>query len=575
VNPAEELAELRRRANAWIAGDPDPTTRVELQRIVDHGDERELSERFVPLEFGTAGLRGLLGAGPGRMNRAVVIRTTYGLARHVLSEVPDAAMRGVIVGHDARTMSHELAEEVAAVLAAAGMVVHRFEELVPTPLVSFAVQHLGAAVGIMITASHNPGAYNGYKVYWSNGAQLLAPHDRGVAREIEAAPEANSVPREPTSARIRAVPRGVEEAYLAGVEKLAPTRSVRNALRIVYTPLHGVGHRLADSAMARAGFAKLIAVADQVVPDPSFPTVPFPNPEEPGALDHALALGRKEGADLVIAHDPDADRLAVAARNQDGELVQLTGNQLGALLGHYLLTEDPDAGPRAVISTIVSSPMLGVMARELGAHYEETLTGFKWIVARGLELEREGKRFVFGYEEAIGYTIGSLVRDKDGIGAGVVAAELAALEKQRGSTLWNRLDELYRRFGVFASLQRSVTVQGADGLARIAARMSDLRAHPLGRVDERRVVEWRDHAAQRVTLGDNTTRALGLPASDVLAYEIEGGSRLVIRPSGTEPKLKYYVDHRETVAAGESPQAAEARAKRVMEGLLEAVMLRA
>jgi phosphomannomutase len=276
----------------------------------------------------------------------------------------------------------------------------------------------------------------------------------------------------------------------------------------------------------------------------------------------------------VIAHDPDADRLAVAARNEEGNLVQLTGNQLGSLLGHYLLSEDTRKGERAVISTIVSSPMLCAIARELGAHHEETLTGFKWIVARGLDLEREGKRFVFGYEEAIGYTIGDLVHDKDGIGAGVVAAELTALQKARGRSLLEHLYDLYRRFGFYASQQKSVTMQGADGAARIAASMSDLRKNPPERIGRHPIVEWRDHAAKRAVPRGESTRTLDLPPSDVLAYELAGGSRLVIRPSGTEPKLKLYVDHRETIAPGEPIATAAGRAGATMGAVLsDAVLL--
>lgn len=573
MSAGTDLPELRRRAAAWIAGDPDPATRAELAEIVARDDAHELGERLLtPLEFGTAGMRGLIGAGPGRINRAVVMRTTYGLARHVLAEVPDAASRGAVVGYDARRMSRELAGDAAAVLAAAGFVVHAFGDVVPTPLVSFAVTHLGAAVGIMITASHNPADYNGYKVYWSNGVQLITPHDREITGEIDRAPDANAVPREPASPAIRVLSPDIEESYLAGVEKLAPTRSQRASLRIAYTPLHGVGYRLAQRAMTRAGFAELLVVPEQVAPDPAFPTTSFPNPEEPGALDRALALGRRENADLVLAHDPDADRLAVAARDEDGALVQLTGNQIGVLLGHYLLTEDPKKGDRAVISTIVSSPMLGAIARELGVHHEETLTGFKWIVTRGLELEREGKRFIFGYEEAIGYVVGGLVHDKDGIGAGMVVAELAALLRERGSSLHGCLGELYRRFGLHASLQASVVGQGAAGSARMAAHMAELRAHPPERIGERRVVEWRDHATRSAVVRGAAARTLGLPPSDVLAYEIEGGTRLVIRPSGTEPKLKYYVDHREAIGLHESQKVAEERARRVMDAVLSAAI---
>jgi phosphomannomutase len=346
-------------------------------------------------------------------------------------------------------------------------------------------------------------------------------------------------------------------------------RSGRESLRIVYTPLHGVGGRIAARAMTDAGFAPLLVVGEQALPDPRFPTVEFPNPDEPGALDRALALGAREHADLVLAHDPDADRLAVAARNEDGELAQLTGNQVGVLLGHYLLTEDARRDARAVVSTIVSSPMLSAIARDLGVTFAETLTGFKWIVSRGLELEGEGKRFVLGYEEAIGYAIGPLVRDKDGIGAGVVVAELASLEHDRGRTLFDRLGDLYRRYGLYASRQRSIAAPGADGLERVAAYMTDLRARTPPSFGGRRVVACRDYLHDIARADDGSTCPLGLPRADALAYDLEGETRLVIRPSGTEPKLKYYVDHREPMGASGSLRTTEARAEQAIAQVLD------
>ena len=386
---------LRSRAESWLRGDPDEATRAELTSILARRDREELHERFgQSLEFGTAGLRGLLGAGPNRMNRAVVIRTSLGLVRTVLSEVPRAAERGIVIGYDARRNSEVFARDAAGVFAAAGVKVFWFDDVVTTPLTAFAVVHLEAAAGIMVTASHNPADYNGYKVYGPNGAQIIPPLDETVARAIAAAPDANLVPRSSfDDARANGLVASVEDdlaqSYLTGVTALLCAREVRPPLRIAYTPLHGVGYSLAARAFLAAGFSALSSVPEQTRPDPTFPTVRFPNPEERGVLDLAILHARRTGADLVLANDPDADRLAVAVKDGNGVFVQLSGNQVGVLLGHYVITQDSRRDARAVITTIVSSPMLGEMARELGIHYEETLTGFKWIATRALELKAQ------------------------------------------------------------------------------------------------------------------------------------------------------------------------------------------
>jgi len=558
--------ELERAAEAWRLADPDEATREELAGILARGDRRELVERFSrSLEFGTAGLRGLMGAGPNRMNRAVVIRTSAGLVASLLEELGDAAERGIVVGYDARRQSRTFADDAASVFAAAGVRVHWFPDVVPTPLVAFAVRHLRAAAGVVVTASHNPAEYNGYKVYWSNGAQIVPPRDHAIAHFVAAVPAANLVPRVSrevgiAEGRIRSVPREVEAHYLSGIRELLLAPRVRPELSVVYTPLHGVGFALVNRAMKESGFGEMTPVPEQVEPDPGFPTAPFPNPEEKGVLDRAVALARKSGADLVLANDPDADRLAVAVRNDAGEFVQLSGNQVGVLIGHYLLTADPRRDARAVIASIVSSPMLGEIARQLGVHYEETFTGFKWIANRAMELTREGKRFVFGYEEALGYCIGDLVRDKDGVSAAVLFAEIASVCRQRGSSVFAYLCELYRRYGLYASRQRSVILPGIDGAARIDSLMKALRESPPDGVGARRVIERRDYAARLAVGGDGSQSALRLPQSDVLAYALEGDTRVIVRPSGTEPKIKCYFDHREPVAQDEPIAAAEQRA---------------
>jgi phosphomannomutase len=553
---------IRAAARAWLAGDPDPSTRAELLALLDADDMTELMSRFAAVvEFGTAGMRALLGAGPARMNRAVVIRACAGLASHWLARTPDAKARGVVVACDARHMSRTFADDAAGVFAAGEWRVHRFAEPVPTPLLAFAVAHLRAAAGVMITASHNPALYNGIKIYGASGAQVIPPEDADIARAIAEAPEAVGVPRdsmEEAQAKRLLVEVGpdVGDAYVEAVGALRLTPKPRAPLTIVYTPLHGVGLAWAARALAAAGFAAPVAVPEQAMPDPRFPTAPFPNPEERGTLDLALGLARKKAADLVVANDPDADRLAVAVPGGDGAFVPLTGNQIGVLLGHHLLTARPARGERAVISTIVSSPMLGVIARALGVHYEETLTGFKWIADRALALAREGMRFVFGYEEALGYAVSDIVMDKDGISAAVVFADLAATCKSRGISVLAYLEELYRQFGLYASSQRTVSLAAESGAGH-ALMVKLRRAHPA-HLGGRAIRAWRDYAVAAAPGGGR------LPPSDVLAYELEGDTRVIVRPSGTEPKLKCYLDHREPLAQDEPLAAAEERAARAM-----------
>jgi phosphomannomutase len=589
---ADDLAEhtLAARAERWAKDDPDPHTQAEIRALLAHAakggesaarEHLDLADRFAgALEFGTAGLRGVIGGGPNRMNRAVVARTTWGLAQHLLASVRDAAKRGVVVGYDGRKMSREFAEDTAAVLAAAGVRAILSTEPIPTPLCAFAVQNLNAAGGVMITASHNPPEYNGYKVYWENAAQIIPPVDVAIAKRIDAAPAANKIPR-PSLDEARAkrhlddLSPAVERAYLDAVLALSvhPKEGERQ-ITIVYTPLHGVGDKVARLAFGEAGFRSVSSVPEQQKPDGAFPTVAFPNPEEKGAMDLSFALARRIKADLVLANDPDADRLAVAVplRTSPTGYFQLTGNQVGILLGHYLLTEKPAKGPRCVLASIVSSPLLGHIANKLGVHYEETLTGFKWIANRAMELEREQKlEFVFGYEEALGYTVGDVVRDKDGISAAVMMSELCAVLRTRGRGLLEELEAIHRTYGLFVSSQVNVTKKGAAGLEEIRAIMNGLRAAPPRKIGAHDVVAVSDYeAASRTTLASGEVSKLTLPKSNVLAFDLAGGSRIIARPSGTEPKVKFYFDVREPVAEGEALAAAETRATGMMKALSEA-----
>lgn len=584
-----DVAELLHRARAWAEHDPDPTTRAEIDDLVSAPDptKTDLADRFAAsLEFGTAGLRGVIGAGPNRMNRAVVLKTTWGLGRYLVQYVEGGADRGVAVGYDGRRMSRELAEDTACALAALGIRAWLFDDVVPTPLLAFAVAHLGCAGGVMITASHNPPEYNGYKAYWGNGAQIIPPIDVGIARAIAGAPPADQVPRlelEEAKKRgfVRIVGGDLEQRYLDEVSALSVRKDGDRALRVVYTPMHGVGDKLARLAFARAGFGEVHSVPEQQEPDGAFPTVAFPNPEEKGAMDLAFALAREKSADLVIANDPDADRLAVALPSPGAPqgFVQLTGNQVGVLLGHYLLTggladeasADRSKGEPLVIASIVSSPMLGVIARALGAHYEEVLTGFKWIANRAMDLKKDkGLRLVFGFEEALGYTVGELVRDKDGISAAVLFAELTAVLRARGASVLEHLEALYRRYGLFTSSQVNVTRKGVEGLAELRAIMARLRESPPSRIGDHDVVAVRDYLRQVARDRDGKQTALDLPKSDVLGFELASGSRVIARPSGTEPKAKFYFDVREPIAEGESFASAQARAEATMKSLADA-----
>ena len=566
--------ELALKVQSFIDDDPDGESRAELTALVAKGAWDDLAERFrAPLEFGTAGLRGVLGAGENRMNRAVIIKTTAGLAAYLRATVADVATRGVVLGRDARRGSPEFIEEAAAVLAGAGIPAHVFEldgesTIVPTPFVSYAVRQLRAAAGVMVTASHNPPEYNGYKVYAANSAQIVPPIDAGIAAAIAAVRSVRAVPRlSRDEARAkglrRAVPRAVLDGYYDDVSRRARHREGNDALRIVYTPMHGVGDAFAHELFARLGFTHVVSVPEQRRPDGSFPTVRFPNPEEPGALDLAFALARKERADLIIANDPDADRLAIAVPDGRGDYVQLDGNQVGVLLGHYLLADDPSpAEDRLAIATIVSSPLLEMICRGLGVRYASTLTGFKWITNRAMEIEAmTGTTFVFGYEEALGYTVDAVVRDKDGVSAAARFAELSASLKRRGETVLGRLESIYRQFGLVVSKQHNVTRPGSEGAAAIKREMAAMRAAPPRRIGDERVVGVRDYLHKvRTSFDGNEPEPLELPASDVLAFELEGGSRVTMRPSGTEPKIKYYLDVVEPLAANESFDIGRARA---------------
>lgn len=561
-----DFGAIRERAEKWLEADPDPVTAGEIRGLMEREDRAALVERFAaPLQFGTAGLRGIIGGGLNRMNRAVVRRTTAGLARYLKEKIPSSREMGVVVGRDARQMSLEFAEDGARVLAAEGIRVWVFPEVVPTPVTSFGVTHLGAAAGIMITASHNPPEYNGYKVYWENGAQIIPPHDRGIAVAIESIIDAKAIRLADLSESRncglwREIGPEVGKAYREAVLKLRCHPKIRPGLKIVYSALHGVGATWVEQVFREANFAPPYSVAAQHEPDGRFPTVRFPNPEEPGALDLSLALAKDVNADLILANDPDADRLAVVIRNSEGALQPLSGNEVGVLMGHYLLTQSPVQREKPlVITTIVSSGQLKRMAQDLGALYDETLTGFKWIANCAMErAATEGAQFIFGYEEALGYCVGTVTRDKDGISAALIFAELAGWCQSRGVTVQAYLEEIQRRYGVFASKQRSLTFPGAAGAQTISRIMDGFRSKPPATIGANEVERVLDYLSSH--------------SSNVLAFALKSGSRVTLRPSGTEPKIKFYFEHREPTIDDEAISYTRDRANRYLADLEKAFL---
>ncbi|MFG3284895.1 phospho-sugar mutase [Streptomyces sp. NPDC048111] len=535
--------DLIARAQAWLAEDPDAETREELAKLIESSADAEhaaeLAARFSgTLQFGTAGLRGELGAGPMRMNRSVVIRAAAGLAAYLKAKGQGDGL--VVIGYDARYKSADFARDTAAVMVGAGLRATVLPRPLPTPVLAYAIRHLGAVAGVEVTASHNPPRDNGYKVYLGDGSQIVPPADAEIAAEIAAVASLHDVPRPESGWEV--LGDEVLDAYLARTDAVLTPGSPRTA-NVVYTAMHGVGKDVLLAAFARAGFPEPVLVAEQAEPDPAFPTVAFPNPEEPGAMDLAFATARRADPDIVLANDPDADRCAAAVKDRDGQWRMLRGDEVGALLAAHLVTK----GVTGVFAeSIVSSSLLGRIAEAAGLGYEETLTGFKWIA------RVDGLRY--GYEEALGYCVDPEgVRDKDGITAALAFAELASVLKEQGRTVLDLLDELALAHGLHATDQLSVRV---EDLTVISDAMARLREQPPTAL-----------AGLAVTRAEDLTEGTEqLPPTDGLRYYLEG-ARVIVRPSGTEPKLKCYLEVVVPVASADELAAARARAAELLAGI--------
>ncbi|MDH6017423.1 phospho-sugar mutase [Vibrio splendidus] len=533
----------------WLARDPDPRTREELQHLIDEGMHDELEDRFTQrLEFGTAGLRGKVGCGPNRMNRLVIQETATGLGHYLIEHVANASMRGVVVGYDGRLDSKQFAIDTASVLTALGIKVYLTSDVAATPIVAFGIEHFNAAAAVVVTASHNPPEYNGFKVYWENGAQIIPPHDAGIAAEIDIASTKPiplmSLSDAETQGKLVWLTEGYYQTYRAAINQSPyvskETESANTT--ITYTAMHGVGAKMAEDLLHDAGFHKVFSVAEQREPDGNFPTVNFPNPEEKGAMDLVVNLAKSVDADIACANDPDADRFAVAvrtddkAKTDDASYKMLTGDQVGVLFAHYLLSK-PHTKNQLVGNSIVSSTLLEKVAQSHGATYFQTLTGFKWLANIGMQLEDEQNEFLFAYEEALGYTIGTQVRDKDGLSAIVVFAQLVEELKSQGRTVWDLLAQISFEHGVHTNAQRSIALDPDSpsiGSKLRAAQPKAINGVAISVIEDLQ-------SSLRFVIGGNT-EAINLPSSDVLIYHLEDGTRIIVRPSGTEPKVKVYYE---------------------------------
>ena len=531
----------------------DEATKEELKNIAE--DDNEIKERFyMDLEFGTAGLRGIIGAGTNRMNIYVVRRATQGLANYIAKV--DKKSQGVAIAYDSRHMSPEFAEEAALCLAANGIKAYIFESLRPTPELSFAVRHLGCVAGINVTASHNPPEYNGCKVYWEDGAQITPPHDSGIMGEVKSISDWNTVKTMDKAEAEKAglfqvIGKEVDDAYMAELKKqvlhMDAIKAEGKNLKVVYTPLHGTGNIPARRILKELGFENVYVVKEQELPDGDFPTVSYPNPEAAEAFELGLKLAKEVDADLVLATDPDADRLGVRVKDKNGEYHDLTGNMSGCLLANYEISQKkaingslPEDG--ALIKTIVTTNLADAIAKGYGVKLIEVLTGFKFIGQQILGFEQSGKgSYLFGFEESYGCLIGTYARDKDAIVATMALCEAAAYYKTQGKTLWDAMIEMYEQFGYYKDAIQSVTMKGIEGLQKIQEIMNSLRQNPPAEFAGHKVVAVRDYKADTITdVITGAVKPTGLPNSNVLYYELTDDAWVCVRPSGTEPKVKFY-----------------------------------
>jgi len=550
------MIQARENYNKWLNYNGlDADLKTQLLEIAN--DENEINERFYrDLSFGTAGLRGVIGAGTNRMNIYTVRRATQGLATLICAEGEEAKARGVAIAYDSRLYSDRFAKEAAKVLVANGIKAYLFDELRPTPELSFTIRHLNCISGIIITASHNPAKYNGYKVYWEDGAQMPPQFADRVLENINATDIFEGVKivsdaEADNSDLLTIIGEEVDKAYLDNVFAQSLNKDlvekIADNFKIVYTPFHGAGNKLVRRILSMIGVKNVYVVKEQELPDPAFPTVKSPNPENPEGFSYAIDLANEVGCSFIIGTDPDSDRVGVMVRNPEGEFIPISGNQMGVLLVNYVLSQRSEKGllPKdpVVIKTIVTTELTDRVCEKFGIDITNVLTGFKFIgeIIKDLEEKDEENRFVFGFEESYGYLSGSYARDKDAVVASMLIAEMAAYYDSRNMTLYDALVEVYEEFGYYKELQHSVTLEGMEGTAKIAAMVETLKNEPIKEVEGEKVIKFYDYSksvAKNLISGEEET--INLPKSDVLAFYLPDNKKFIIRPSGTEPKIKYY-----------------------------------
>ncbi|MDX5481625.1 MAG: phospho-sugar mutase [Hymenobacteraceae bacterium] len=572
---------IKRKIDAWLAGNYDEATKSEIQGLLDKNEHEALSDAFYKdLEFGTGGLRGIMGAGSNRMNRYTLGMATQGLCNYLKQNFPGEQVK-VAIAHDCRNNSDSFARIAAEIFSANDIKVYLFEALRPTPELSFAIRHLGCQSGVVVTASHNPKEYNGYKVYWNDGAQVTAPHDKNIIAEVNKITSIDEVKFEPKPENIEMIGKDVDEAYIQRVLGLSISQDIikrQHDLKIVFSSIHGTGITLVPEVLKRFGFTNVHVVEEQAEPNGNFPTVVYPNPEEKEAMTLALNKAREIDADLVLATDPDSDRVGIAVKDLKGEFVLLNGNQTGALLINYLLQAWQKAGKLTgkefVVKTIVTTDLIKDIADSYDVTMYETLTGFKYIAE--VIREKEGKEvYIGGGEESYGYMIGDFVRDKDAISACALIAEMAAVAKDNGQSLFEMMVEMYTKYNFYKEELVSFTKKGQRGAEEIQQMMADMRSNPPQRIAGSKVVEVSDYKmSTRKLIMSGEEHKIALESSNVLQYLTEDGSKISARPSGTEPKIKFYISVNEPLASKDDYDATEQKLNQKIEQILTDLKLK-
>lgn len=546
----ELLKQVTEKAEKWLTPYYDAHTQSEVRKMLDNPDKTDLIESFYKdLEFGTGGLRGIMGAGSNRMNIYTVGAATQGLSNYLKKNFKDLKQISVVVGHDCRNNSRKFAEISANIFSANGIKVYLFENLRPTPEISFAIRYLGCQSGIVITASHNPKEYNGYKAYWDDGAQVLAPHDKGIIDEVNKITSVSEIKFDGNSSLIEIIGKKVDHAFLEQIKTLSiHPRAIKRQhdMKIVYTPIHGTGITLIPEALRMWGFTRIIDVPEQDVISGDFPTVKSPNPEEPAALAMAIEKAREEDAELVLASDPDADRVGVACKNDKGEWVLVNGNQTCLLFLYYIITQYQQSGKLTgnefVVKTIVTTELIKNIAHKNHVEMFDCYTGFKWI-AREIRLLEGKKKYIGGGEESYGFLAEDFVRDKDAVSACCLMAEIAAWAKDNGKTLYELLQDIYVEYGFSKEKGISVVKKGKSGAEEIKQMMTNYRNHPPKEIAGSKVILWKDFLTLKQKDIEGKETDIKMPeASNVLQYFTEDGTKVSIRPSGTEPKIKFYIE---------------------------------